>query len=242
MGRPHGMPVIVQSWPKELKEAVRETGLTLAESKRIIGGPLGRPGKMPCATFGQDSFQCSRGSELALIPNSVCSKCYARSNFYRTWGPVIKNRQQHQANIYHPRWVDAMVVLICDAARETPYFRWFDSGDLASPAQLAAIIVVAMRTPHVKHWLATREREMVLTTSKFLAERGATIPRNLVIRVSADMVDDGPPSCWPTTSTVHRDGDPVGFECRADFNEEYACGTCRACWKPGIANISYKEH
>ena len=229
--------VIRHDWPEELCDAVRSTGIGVTEAARIIGGPLGKPGKMPCFTFGQDAFQCHRGGALADIAGTVCEGCYARKNFYKTYRPVLKNRQGHQAAIHHPRWCDAMVVLICKAAIETPYFRWFDSGDLESQKQLERIVEVASRTPHVKHWLATREVSMV---KMYLAEH-VKFPDNLVVRVSGDYVDDPPPLGFANTSTVHEHQEPHGFECRAEARGMY-CGDCRACWSPGVRNVSYRKH
>ena len=37
------------------------------------------------------------------------------------------------------------------------FHRWFDSGDLQSLSHLMKIIEVCEHTPHIKHWLATRE-------------------------------------------------------------------------------------
>lgn len=236
-------------WPLDLQEAVRKTQLTIGDATQIVGGPLGSPGKMPCATFGQDAFVCQRGSELAQVEGSVCHECYARTNFYRYWRPAIQNRQNHQANIYHDRWVDAMVVLVLHACRETPYFRWFDSGDLDSVEQLRRIVEVCERTPRVKHWLATREITYVKAYLSWSVPEPwnkraeEAWPSNLVIRISADMIGEKAPDGPWWKSTVHWDvGQPVeGFECEA-YSRDMKCGPCRACWSPNAENISYPEH
>ena len=93
-------------------------------------------------------------------------------------------------------------------------------------------------TPAIKHWLPTRERGIL---KAFLAE-GLELPTNLVIRLSATMIDDKPIANAPHTSTVHRKGAPVhGQACEAN-TRGHSCGPCRACWNPEVANVSYPFH
>ena len=42
----------------------------------LVGG-LSKPGKMPGWSIGIPAAECNTGSKLRLIPNSVCSTCYA---------------------------------------------------------------------------------------------------------------------------------------------------------------------
>ena len=115
------------------------------------------------------------------------------------------------------------------------YHRWFDSGDLDSLAQFEAIIEVARRTPDVKHWLPTREIQVVKSYK-------GEIPANLVVRVSAPMVGQKPVSGFNNTSTVHVKGETVhGQECVA-YKQGNACLDCRACWDKNVSNVSYKKH
>ena len=59
-------------------------------------------------------------------------------------------------------------------------------------------------------------------------------PKNLVIRFSSPMVDQGPVNSWPNTSTVST----KSRTCPApDNNNE--CGSCRACWDPEVKNIDH---
>ncbi len=135
-----------------------------------------------------------------------------------------------------------MVKLVYWQAMETgePYFRWFDTGDLQSVEMLRSIAEVAKQTPEIRHWLPTREYAMV---EEFLSTD--TVPPNLVIRLSARLVDEVAPSS-PTglpTSRVHSEPDAaLGFVCRANGRSPATCGGCRACWSSRIARVSYPLH
>ena len=66
----------------------------------------------------------------------------------------------------------------------------------------------------------------------------ATVPANLIIRMSSHMVDQGPVKFWPWTSTVTSKG---GATCPAP-KQGGKCKDCRACWTRSIANINYGKH
>ena len=200
---------------------------------KLVGG-LSDTSKMPGQSFGLPIANCRTGSRLAKIPGTVCSTCYADKGYYRTFAYSVLPAQQRRLDALNdPQWVDAMVVCL---AREN-WFRWFDSGDLQSVDHLLNIIEVARRTPHCKHWLATRERRFVreaLTLSD--------VPDNLVIRVSATFPDKPvKPIAGVQEANVHKHKPPVGFECRAPY-QHGRCDTCRACWDKNLQTISYKHH
>ncbi len=92
-------------------------------------------------------------------------------------------------------------------------------------------------TPNVKHWLPTREYDIV---NKYI-KQGGKIPKNLVIRFSAHMIDIKPPKTFFNTSTVHKDKSFIGVEC-VSYKNKNECGSCRMCWDESIKNISYKYH
>ncbi len=117
------------------------------------------------------------------------------------------------------------------------WHRWHDSGDLQGVWHLAKICDVAAQTPKIRHWIATRETKMVVD---YVAD-GGVIPDNLTIRISATMIDDGPPAAWPLTSTVHDRKEPVGHICPAP-TQGHECRSCRACWSRDVQNISYHKH
>ena len=94
------------------------------------------------------------------------------------------------------------------------------------------IFRVCKGTPETKHWLPTREAQIL----KHIKVN--EVPRNLVIRVSSHMVDQGPASFWPWTSTVVTDGQ---HSCPAS-KQGNECKDCRQCWDRDIRNVSYGKH
>lgn len=217
---------------------------TLKAAKEFVNISLGNS-KMPGTTFAQDSFACKVGDKLAKIEGSVCSSCYARKiqklrpSVNQGWKANLeKARQWLEKN--PAQWVAASVFQINRAAIKTGenFHRWFDSGDLDSVDQLAAIVQVASATPDIAHWLPTREAGIV----KRFKANGGVIPSNLVIRVSATMIGDKPISGHENTSTVHRKNQVAyGHACPAP-SQNNNCGDCRACWNPAVANVSYTKH
>jgi hypothetical protein len=127
--------------------------------------------------------------------------------------------------------------LLPDGLELSYFMRHHDSGDLQSIEHLTKICAVAALTPKVKHWLPTRELSIVLAYQK----QGGTVPSNLVIRVSATMVDGPATKAWATTSTVHKDKPAQGYACPAPTYDN-ACGPCRKCWSVDNANTSYHKH
>ena len=205
--------------------------MKVSEARDAVGG-LSNPSKMPCRSFGISANRCKTGSKLAKMKGSICNTCYAQKGLYKL--PSTEAAQERRFNLIGTSsWVDNMVRAINNA----DYFRWFDSGDLQSDEMLADIVRVALATPNTKHWLPTHENFMV---SRYLRKHGK-FPRNLVVRVSAAMVDGEPPKRFALTSTVHHLGKPIGRECPSS-KQGNKCGDCRACWNPRIKNISYKYH
>ncbi len=135
-------------------------------------------------------------------------------------------------NLIQRDWIKAMAFQINRYCFDG-FHRWFDSGDLQSVEMLDAICQVAKATPQIKHWLPTQERGMVKQYSK-------AIPDNLIIRVSASMVNGDKPS-FDHASQVFYKVDPKGYECGASKRGN-ACGPCKACWDKSIDFISYPKH
>ncbi len=211
--------------------------MKLIQAKEITGG-LSRTSKLECGSFSLSAFDCVTGSKLAKIKGSVCNKCYARKNSYLY--PSVKTAQAKRIkNLNHPNWAGAMVKLIRIQALEndTNLFRWFDSGDLQK-GMLARIVEVCKLTPEIKHWLPTHEAGML---TKDIEKLGGKLPDNLIIRLSASMIDGKPPKSWSHTSTVHKESTPVDFLCKAK-EQGGKCLDCTACWNKDIKNISYMQH
>ena len=196
------------------------------EARKITGG-LSKPSKMPGPAHNLPAWNCITGAKLQKVKNSVCAGCYAMKGRYR-FRNVREALDRRLQALEHPRWVDAMVVLI----KGEFWFRWHDSGDIQSPQHLKHIFEVCNRTPETKHWLPTLE-------AKFLTLMDPeVVPKNLIIRMSSHMIDQGPVKSWPWTSTVVTDGN---HSCPAS-KQNNSCGSCRQCWDRDVQNISYGKH
>lgn len=203
-----------------------------------ITGGLSTPSKMPGYAWGTPAEACKIGSKLAQIEGSTCEHCYARKGFYAM--PNVRAAYERRLErMYHSRWVEAMVFLI--ASHREEFFRWQDSGDLQSTRQLENIVAVCRLLPDKKFWLPTREYKLVTDW----LQSGGVIPSNLVIRLSAHMVDSNPPAGYGLpTSTVHsspRQEPSDSKVCRA-YTRGNKCGKCRSCWDADVDNVSYLEH
>ena len=218
--------------------------LTMTAAQREAGQVSIRNSKMPGSSFAVSTDHCNVGSKLALIEGSTCHKCYAISiekrypSAHQGW--LANSDKANRLIASDPeRWAKFMAFQIERFAEKTsePFHRWFDGGDIASLAMLRAIVRVCELTPNIKHWLPTREASVV---KAFLKER--SFPANLIVRVSATMIDDKPLANYPHTSTVHTKAlKPVGAICEARTRGN-VCGPCRACWDPKTPNVSYPLH
>ena len=80
-----------------------------SEAWQLVGG-LSKPSKMPGWSIGIPAKECKTGSKLRLIPDSVCSECYALKNCYMF--KVVQEAQYKRLKaIDHPDWVLAMSTL-----------------------------------------------------------------------------------------------------------------------------------
>ena len=162
-----------------------------SEAWTLVGG-LSKPSKMPGWAIGIPAKECKTGSKLRLIPNSVCSECYALKNCYMF--KVVQEAQYKRLKaIAHPQWVEAMATLI--NSKKPDVFRWHDSGDVQDEAHLNKIFEVCRATPAKRHWMPTREA--------WIKDHMQDAPKNLVVRFSSPMVDQGP--CLLYTSPSPRD-------------------------------------
>lgn len=228
-----------------------------------IAGALGHPSKMPGYSYGISAFKCQTGGELAKVAGSVCSGCYAKTDWYRSWRPLLAGHARRWAGLTHPRWVDALVFMIERACRPPDnYFRWHDSGDLQGVWHLANIAEVCRRTPGVQHWLPTREYRFVAHFLEGLpgVREPGVIPPNLTIRLSAHMIDQDPVfppelasllAGLPVSTVSSVPLTPIGMqvvegkgsiECQAVAARENKCGNCRACWDRRVISVNYPQH
>jgi Gene product 88 len=217
---------------------------TLKQARDVVG-PLGYPSKMPGTAYGISAHKCITGGKLAKVEGSVCHGCYALKANY-LYPTVAQAHETRLRGLASPAWVAGMVMMLNHAhatgkGRNGPiatgWHRWHDSGDIQSVAHLGKICEVARQTPHIKHWLPTRELSIV----KAYEKAGGVVPENLVIRVSATMVDGPAPKAWPTTSGVHDKLAAQGRSCPAP-QQDGRCGDCRACWDGSVKHVSYHLH
>ena len=195
------------------------------EARKITGG-LSAPNKMPGPSINLPAWNCITGLKLQAVKNSVCAGCYAMKGRYR-FSNVREAMDKRLAALADPRWVDAMVILISGE----PFFRWHDSGDIQSIEHLENIFRVCRKTPETQHWMPTREAQFIKRL------KVNQVPRNLIIRMSSHMIDQGPVSFWPWTSTVVTSGK----SCPAQ-EQGNQCKNCRACWDRSVKNIAYPKH
>jgi hypothetical protein len=210
--------------------------MNIKQAYEIVGS-LGKPSKMPGFAYGTPAELCKTGSKLRKDKRSVCYKCYAMKGFYMFSNVKPAFYKRFEA-MKHPLFVEAMTLVIKSKTKQTKYFRWKDSGDIDSLSELERIVMVCQNTPKVKHWLPTREVKIVSDYLKIYK----AFPGNLVVRVSAPLVNGEPLPNFPNTSTVHSAGKKwYGKKCIA-YKQNNECKDCRACWNTKVNNISYKQH
>ena len=206
--------------------------MNIKQAKEIVVS-LGKASKMPCPSYSTPAKLCVTGSRLRKIKGSTCHKCYAMKGNY-LFPNVSQGLYKRFIAFNHPRFVEAMTLMI--KAYASSHFRWFDSGDLADRTMLQKIVEVCKSTPTIKHWLPTREVRIISDYLKIYKE----FPENLLVRVSAPMID-GKPLKFDYTSTVHQKKKPIGRDCPSRFQEN-KCMDCRACWDRKVKNVSYHKH
>lgn len=215
---------------------------TVKEANDVIG-KLTTTTKMPCKSYNLPAMECKVGSALRKVKGSTCFGCYAMRGNYN-W-PAVKNAMYRRLkSIRDEKWVSAITFLINNdyEKKSIDVFRWHDSGDLQDWEHLLKIIEVCNNTPNVKHWLPTREYGLI---SK-LIKSDVVIPSNLVIRLSATMINGKITSVLSEEimySTVHTSDktNVEGYVCPAP-TQDNECKDCRACWDKNIKIVSYKKH
>ncbi len=233
---------------------------TLGAARDRIGG-LSRPSKMPGWSVSLPATRCQTGAQLAKVPGSVCSSCYALKGRYlfktvqdaleRRWGalPVlfkVEGRWQESEQVSEAcDWIAAMARAFGSKSR---WVRVHDSGDIQSPLHLVGWAVIARLRPDLRLWLPTREVGLV----RRFVEGGGEIPPNMVVRLSIPMIGAGPTGIIKrlvrepgiSYSTVDgpedgEDGEPHG-DCLA-YQRGGVCGACRLCWSDK-ASVNYPLH
>ena len=204
---------------------------TLKQATEIIGG-FTVTSKMPTISYSISAKDCITGSKLRKIKNSVCSDCYALKGNYVRFGKNMEKAQNKRLKaITSKDWTNAMIYIMHNQKRvvNSGLFRWHDSGDLQSMEHLQKIVDIAKQTPKIRHWLPTKE-------SNIIKNFKGVIPKNLIIRLSGSFIDGKQP-IYKNTSTVV--SDKKNATCKAINGK---CLTCADCWDSSIKNISYLNH
>ena len=226
--------------------------MLIKEAKELIGG-LSDASKMPGASYNLNALDCKTGAKLVKVKGSVCAGCYALKGNYVRYQVVPIAQARRLERLENPGWVKAMAKL---TAKGEP-FRWFDSGDVQSLSMLIKIVAVAMLNPQQQYWLPTKEYKIVSTYRK----QGGIVPNNLVIRVSAPMINQRLSDVYGNTSMVITPGTKVDADvtiCDAAHTMKNGrkvetitkenksllghCGDCRACWNPNNKVTAYPIH
>ena len=209
---------------------------TVKQALENVGG-LSNPSKMPGFSYSIPAERCKTGSKLREIEGSTCHKCYAMKGAYG-WQST-KNALQRRFDILskalidpetEKTFIDSFVFLM--EKRKTKFFRWHDSGDLIDRSHFSLIVAIAEKSPNTIFWLPTREPSFI----------HGKIPKNLIVRLSATMVNGKAPTKTAQakgvlTSTVKK----TGYTCPAD-KQNNECQDCRICWDSSVADVSYKLH
>ena len=182
---------------------------------------------MPGWAYSTPAHECKTGTKLRAVAGSVCANCYAYERGRYRFQNVKDAQYKRFAALKHPLWATAMALQI--NSKKVKYFRWHDSGDVQNLDHLNKIYEVCRLSPDVKHWMPTREA--------WVKDHLASCPDNLIIRLSAPMIDQAAPDSWPHTSTVVTSG----RTCPAP-DQGNQCKDCRACWDKDVKNIAYGEH
>ena len=189
-----------------------------------ITGSMTRTSKMPGLSYSLPAWECKTGSKLRKIKNSVCSMCYALKGNYTRYKAIKAAQYVRLKSLQNELWTKAMVAQIT----RQKYFRWHDAGDVQDEDHLMKIYAVCKLTPHVKHWMPTREA--------WVKDHLHYKPDNLVIRFSPPMIGQEN-TTWPNSSmVVLKDA-----SCPAP-SQGNSCGDCRACWDPSVKVVSYGKH
>lgn len=238
--------------------------MLLKDLSARVGG-LSRTSKLPDHSYGFPTCKCKTGSRLCKIEDSICSRCYARKGYYVVYKNIEKAQLRRFDSLKSKTWIRDMSALLI--GKGCKWFRWHDSGDLASVQHLTKIAQVAENCPDIKFWLPTKEYGMV---SAYLGKH-KKFPANLVVRCSACFPDCTFQASYKRTSGhIGKLPDLKELAKHVLFSEVYTfakgynpltiqfpdgvvryvcqgvrlgtCGNCRMCWNQNAKYIVYPLH
>jgi hypothetical protein len=206
---------------------------------------LTKASKMPCKSFALQAMEtCPGALDVQGEVKPVCQSCYAMKGTYVY--PVVKasrasNLEETKKDSFVPDMVDLLY------KQKGNYFRWFDSGDIYSNKMLYKVYSICRQTPHIKHWIPTKSRELFNQVKWECLE---ALP-NVKVRYSSDSIEGNyGPSHGSTVvqKTDHRTKDRFKLTSSKEVylcpssNQDGKCGSCRACWSKKIKVIAYVKH
>ena len=220
---------------KDAIDFIIGTKRNIKQARAFIG--LSQNNKMPAYTLAIPAREsCPRGGKLSKIKGTVCFDCYAvkghdgmqpaKTAKQRRWDLIkLALESQHIKAL----WLDAFYICM----QSETHFRWHSAGDLFSAEYVQLIETAIGYTPHVSHWIPTKEP---------ILARPLLGLENAVVRLSDDMVNQVSNKFKGQTSGVHTpDNGGRGQACPAS-EQSGSCGDCRACWSHDVAHVSYKIH
>jgi len=195
--------------------------------------------KMPGKSWSLNAWEtCPGARKDDGTPVDACSTCYALTGAYQ-FPVVIASRNHNLKDWQNPDWVPAMVKLVS----KQKWFRWFDSGDVYTPALAIKIRKVIEQTTGTQHWLPTRSYKVPAIQHEL---RKIEVLPNAVVRYSSDSKIGERLAMPGNNSTIIQYKDEFTSEkgvslCRA-AERGGACGNCRACWSDRVDTIVYPFH
>ena len=219
--------------------------MNLKQAEQKVGG-LSQPSKMPSYGWSISAKRCNTGSKLAKVKGSVCYNCYALKGRYMFNNvQTALDRRFNSWSDDRESFIKAMIFIMHNKQHiiNTGVFRWFDSGDIQGIDMLTDINRIAKATPHVKHWLPTKEY-------KLMSNHNLDIAFNLTLRVSNPTRNKSFKGCYDYVSAVFDTKVNIdhplsvakdSYMCPAP-KQNNECGSCRACWDKSVEEVVYKAH
>jgi len=210
--------------------------MNLKQAEQKVGG-LSQPSKMPSYGWSISAKRCNTGSKLAKVKGSVCYNCYALKGRYMFNNvQTALDRRFNSWSDDRESFIKAMIFIMHNKQHiiNTGVFRWFDSGDIQGIDMLTDINRIAKATPHVKHWLPTKEY-------KLMSSHNLDIAYNLTIRVSNPSRNKSFKGSYDYVSAVYDTKVKGSYMCPAP-KQNNECGSCRACWDKAVEEVVYKAH
>jgi hypothetical protein len=196
---------------------------------------LSKASKMNCKSFSLPVNEevCKGMLDDTGKVKPVCQSCYAKKGFYHM--PVVKAVREN--NLIASKEIDFTKHMI-KLLEKQRYFRWFDSGDVYSNDFLRKIEEICYNTPHVKHWIPTKSRELF---NQNTWDRLESLPNVTVRYSSPSIIGTYEEKHGSTVSSVIKKSTKELFYCPAS-NQKGKCNDCRACWNKNLKVVSYLKH